>query len=627
MVNDNIALINSSNYLNKLLPHLKPTSQASSSPESQTLSAKEMSGFAIIKSLLPYLWPQGERGLRVRVVVALILLFVAKLTTSYLPILYKHAIDALSVKSPTVLVVPIALIVAYGMTRVMALLFAELRDTVFARVQQHVIRVVGVKVFDHLHHLSLRFHLSRQTGGVNRSIERGTRAIDTLLSYLLFSLVPTLFEIGLVTIILWKMFNGWFALVTLITVATYLIFTFTITEWRTKFYREMNEDESRANTQAIDSLLNFETVKYFGNEALEANKYNNLLKKLEDSSVKSQTSLSLLNVGQGFIISIGLTVMMWMAARGIQNGSMTIGDFVLVNSYLLQLYAPLNGLGFVYRAIKRAFTDMEKMFELLGVNREIADVPNAPALTITGGQVEFKDVQFGYDPRRQILKGVSFSIPAGQTLAVVGASGAGKSTLSRLLFRFYDVNDGVISIDGQDIRSVQQESLRAVLGIVPQDTVLFNDTIRYNIAYGDPAATTSDIEQAAKLAHIHEFILAMPDGYETVVGERGLKLSGGEKQRVAIARTILKNPAILLFDEATSALDTHTEREIQANLREVSRGHTTLVIAHRLSTIVDAHEILVIADGQIVERGSHVNLLLSDGKYAAMWRQQQAEQH
>jgi ABC-type transport system involved in Fe-S cluster assembly fused permease/ATPase subunit len=605
---------------------LKPTSQALPSNDSLT-SAQEMSGFAIIKSLLPYLWPQGERGLRIRVVVAVLLLFVAKLTTSYLPILYKHAIDALSLKNPAVLVVPIALIVAYGMTRVMALLFTELRDTVFARVQQHVIRVVGVKVFDHLHHLSLRFHLSRQTGGVSRSIERGTRAIDTLLSYLLFSLVPTLFEIGLVTIILWKMFNGWFALVTLITVATYLIFTFTITEWRTKFYREMNEDESRANTQAIDSLLNFETVKYFGNEALEANKYNNLLKKLEDSSVKSQTSLSLLNVGQGFIISIGLTVMMWMAAQGIHDGKMTIGDFVLVNSYLLQLYAPLNGLGFVYRAIKRAFTDMEKMFELLAVNREIADLPDAPVLTITGGQVDFKDVQFGYDPRRQILKGVSFTIQAGQTLAVVGASGAGKSTLSRLLFRFYDVNDGVISIDGQDIRQVQQTSLRAALGIVPQDTVLFNDTIRYNIAYGDPTATTAEIEQAAKLAHIHDFILAMPDGYETVVGERGLKLSGGEKQRVAIARTILKNPAILLFDEATSALDTHTEREIQANLREVSRGHTTLVIAHRLSTIVDAHEILVMADGQIIERGSHADLLLSQGQYAAMWRQQQAEQH
>jgi ABC-type transport system involved in Fe-S cluster assembly fused permease/ATPase subunit len=613
----------------KISPTLKtaPHPKSTQSNARQDLPAQEMSGFAIIQSLLPYLWPQGERGLRVRVVVAVLLLFVAKLTTSYLPILYKHAIDALSLKNPAVLVVPIALIVAYGMTRVMALLFTELRDTVFARVQQHVIRVVGVKVFDHLHHLSLRFHLSRQTGGVNRSIERGTRAIDTLLSYLLFSLVPTLFEIGLVTIILWKMFNGWFALVTLLTVATYLIFTFTITEWRTKFYREMNEDESRANTQAIDSLLNFETVKYFGNEALEANKYNNLLKKLEDSSVKSQSSLSLLNVGQGFIISIGLTVMMWMAAQGIHDGTMTIGDFVLVNSYLLQLYAPLNGLGFVYRAIKRAFTDMEKMFELLAVNREIADLPNAPALSIQGGRVEFKDVQFGYDPRRQILKGISFTIPAGQTLAVVGASGAGKSTLSRLLFRFYDVNGGVISIDGQDIRQVQQASLRAALGIVPQDTVLFNDTIRYNIAYGDPMATTAEIEQAAKLAHIHDFILAMPDGYETVVGERGLKLSGGEKQRVAIARTILKNPAILLFDEATSALDTHTEREIQANLREVSHGHTTLVIAHRLSTIVDAHEILVMADGQIIERGSHADLLLSQGSYAAMWRQQQAEQH
>ncbi len=584
-----------------------------------------MSGWAVIKSLLPYLWPAHETGLRMRLIVALALLFIAKLTTSYLPILYKHAIDALSVKSPSLLVVPVALIVAYGLTRVMALAFAELRDTVFARLQQHIIRVVGVKVFDHLHHLSLRFHLSRQTGGVNRSIERGTRAIDTLLSYLLFSLVPTLFEISLVTVILWRMFNGWFALVTLLTVATYLVYTFTITEWRTKFYREMNEDESRANTQAIDSLLNFETVKYFGNEALEAKKYNDLLKKLEDSSVKSQSSLSLLNVGQGLIISVGLTVMMWMAAKGIQNGTMSVGDFVLVNSYLLQLYAPLNGLGFVYRAIKRAFTDMEKMFELLDVNREIADVDHAPDLAVQGGRVEFKDVQFGYDPRRQILKGVSFVIPAGQTVAVVGASGAGKSTLSRLLFRFYDVNDGAILIDGQDIRAVTQESVRRALGIVPQDTVLFNDTIRYNIAYGNPNATGAEIEQAAKLAHIHEFILAMPDGYDTVVGERGLKLSGGEKQRVAIARTILKNPAILLFDEATSALDSHTEREIQTNLREVSRGRTALVIAHRLSTIVDAHEILVMADGVIVERGSHVELLLLNQLYAAMWRQQQAE--
>ena len=517
------------------------------------------------------------------------------------------------------------MIVAYGLTRVMALTFAELRDTIFARLQQHIIRVVGVKVFDHLHHLSLRFHLSRQTGGVNRSIERGTRAIDTLLSYLLFSLVPTLFEISLVTVILWHMFNGWFALVTLLTVAAYLVFTFTITEWRTKFYREMNEDESRANTQAIDSLLNFETVKYFGNEALEAKKYNDLLQKLEDSSVKSQSSLSLLNVGQGLIISAGLTVMMWMAAQGIQNGTMSVGDFVLVNSYLLQLYAPLNGLGFVYRAIKRAFTDMEKMFELLDVNREIADVDHAPVLAVSDGRVEFKDVQFGYDPRRQILKGISFAIPAGQTVAVVGASGAGKSTLSRLLFRFYDVDGGAILIDGQDIRSVTQASVRRALGIVPQDTVLFNDTIRYNIAYGDPLATRAQIEHAAQLAHIHEFILAMPDGYDTVVGERGLKLSGGEKQRVAIARTILKDPAILLFDEATSALDSHTEREIQTNLREVSRGRTALVIAHRLSTIVDAHEILVMADGIIVERGAHLELLQLDAVYAAMWRQQQAE--
>jgi len=594
-------------------------------PSQTTLPTKEMSGLTVIRLLMPYLWPRGEWGLRARVVIALVLLFAAKITTSYLPILYKHAVDALSHQQPSVLLIPVALIVAYGITRVCALAFAELRDTVFARVQQHVILVVGVQVFDHLHRLSLRFHLSRQTGGVNRSIERGTRAIDTLLSYLLFSLVPTLFEIGLVTTILWRLFNGWFALVTLLTVAAYLVFTFTITEWRTKFYREMNEDESRANTQAIDSLLNFETVKYFGNEALESDKYNSLLKKLEDSSVKSQSSLSLLNVGQGTIIATGLTIMMWMAARGIQAGTMSIGDFVLVNSYLLQLYAPLNGLGFVYRAIKRAFTDMEKMFELLSINREIADRPDAQPLQIMGGAVEFDEVHFGYDPRREILKGVSFRIPAGHTVAVVGASGAGKSTLSRLLFRFYDVNGGAIRIDGQDIREVQQASLRASLGIVPQDTVLFNDTIYYNIAYGNPKATPAEIEYAAKLAHIHDFILAMPDGYQTVVGERGLKLSGGEKQRVAIARTILKHPAILLFDEATSALDTHTEREIQSNLREISRGRTTLVIAHRLSTIVDADEILVMADGQIVERGTHAQLLLAQGIYAAMWQQQAAE--
>jgi ATP-binding cassette subfamily B protein len=561
------------------------------------------------------------------VLLAVALLFAAKGITAFLPVLYKHAVDALSVTQPSVLIVPVGLILAYGAVRVSALMFTELRDSVFARVQQHTIRVVGVQVFEHLHALSLRFHLARQTGGMNRSIERGTRAIDTLLSYLLFSLFPTFFEIGLVTVLMWHFFNGWFALVTLLTVLVYGGFTFVVTEWRTQFYRQMNEDENRANTQAIDSLLNFETVKYFGNEALEAHKYNALLRKLEDSSVKSQTSLSMLNVGQSLIISVGLTLMMIMAAQGIVAGTMTLGDFVMVNTYLLQLYQPLNGLGFIYRAIKRAFTDMENMFDLLSVNRDIADTAHAQPLLTQGADVVFEDVHFGYDPRRPILNGISLHIPAGQTLAVVGPSGAGKSTLSRLLFRFYDVDSGMIRIDGQDIRTVQQHSLRQAIGIVPQDTVLFNDTIRANIAYGRPSANDAEITQAAQLAHIHAFILAMPDGYDTVVGERGLKLSGGEKQRVAIARTILKNPSILLFDEATSALDTQTERAIQANLRDISQGRTTLVIAHRLSTIVDAHEIVVLVDGQITERGTHANLLAAQGRYAAMWQQQATEQH
>jgi len=591
-----------------------------------TDTPRSQSGWQIIRSLLPYLWPKNALGLRVRVVLALLLLFAAKGATAYLPVLYKQAVDALSNTPLAVMVAPIGLIVAYGMVRVMGLLFTELRDSIFARVQQHTIRVVGVQVFEHLHALSLRFHLNRQTGGMNRSIERGTRAIDTLLSYLVFSLFPTFFEIGLVTLLLWHFFDGWFALVTALTVLAYAVFTFIVTEWRTKFYREMNDDENQANTQAIDSLLNYETVKYFGNEQLEAKKYNDLLYKLENSAVKSQTSLSLLNVGQSLIIAVGLTLMMIMAARGIVAGTMTVGDFVMVNAYLLQLYQPLNGLGFVYRAIKRAFTDMENMFALLQVNREIADVADAQPLKTLGGRVQFEQVQFGYDSRRPILKGISFEIPAGQTLAVVGQSGAGKSTLSRLLFRFYDVDAGRIFIDGQDLRDVQQHSLRQAIGIVPQDTVLFNDTIFANIAYGRPDATVAEVEQAAQLAHIHDFILAMPDGYQTRVGERGLKLSGGEKQRVAIARTILKNPCILIFDEATSALDTRTERAIQANLKQLSQGRTTLVIAHRLSTIVDADQILVMADGQIIERGTHTELLAHGKTYAAMWRQQ-AEQN
>ncbi|GAA4332970.1 ABC transporter ATP-binding protein/permease [Pigmentiphaga soli] len=580
-------------------------------------------GFATLRTLLPYLWPPGARGLRMRVVGAVALLIVAKLANVYVPMFYKSAVDALGGTAGVAAAIPLGMILAYGAARVATLLFSELRDAVFARVAQNAIRVVGLQVFRHLHALALRFHLARQTGGLTRSIERGTKGIDTLLSYMLFNVLPTLFEIGLVTVILWRMFDAWFALATLATVTLYIVYTLVVTEWRTKFRRQMNETDSEANTKAIDSLLNYETVKYFGNEEHEAARYDKALQRYERAAVKSQVSLSMLNIGQAAIISAGLTVVMWMAARGIVAGRMTIGDFVLVNTYLLQLYQPLNFFGFVYREIKQSLIDMDKMFELLSVDREVADKPGAAPLRVQGATLEFRNVTFGYDPRRTILHDVSFTVPAGKTVAVVGPSGAGKSTLSRLLFRFYDVDAGAVLIDGQDIRDVTQASLRAAIGIVPQDTVLFNDTILYNIAYGRPGASQAEIEQAARLAHIHDFILAMPDGYQTVVGERGLKLSGGEKQRVAIARTILKRPAILLFDEATSALDTHTEREIQTNLREVSAGRTTLTIAHRLSTIIDADEIIVLEAGRVAERGTHHQLLARGGIYAAMWQRQQ----
>jgi ATP-binding cassette, subfamily B, heavy metal transporter len=585
---------------------------------------------ATLGTLAPYLWPPGEFGLRVRVVLAVLCLVVAKAANVYVPILYKRAIDALGGSgngtagtAAAITAVPLALILAYGSARVLSLIFAEVRDAVFARVAQRAIRTLGLQVFRHLHALSLRFHLARQTGGLTRSIERGTKGIETLLQYMLFNILPTLFEIGLVCVILWRLFDWRFAAATFVTVALYIAYTLMITEWRTKYRRQMNEVDSEANTKAIDSLLNYETVKYFGNEEHEAQRFDGALKRYERAAVKSQVSLSILNIGQAAIISIGLTVVMYMAGVGIVNHTMTLGDFVLVNTYLVQLYQPLNFFGFVYREIKQALIDMERMFDLMGVEREIADRPTATALAVDGATLEFRDVHFGYDPRREILKGVSFTVPAGHTVAVVGPSGAGKSTLSRLLFRFYDVDRGQILIDGQDIRDVKQASLRAALGIVPQDTVLFNDTITYNIAYGKPGASKAEIEQAARMAHIHDFILAMPDGYQTMVGERGLKLSGGEKQRVAIARTILKNPAITLFDEATSALDTNTEREIQTNLKEVSRGRTTLVIAHRLSTIIDADEIIVLEAGHIAERGRHFELVAAGGRYAEMWRKQQ----
>ncbi|EFF75981.1 ABCB family ABC transporter ATP-binding protein/permease [Achromobacter piechaudii] len=588
---------------------------------------KNRGGFSTLRTLFPYLWPPGKTGLKVRVVAALLCLFAAKAATVYVPMIYKHAIDELGKGAPGAVTVPLGLILAYGTARVMSLLFSELRDAIFARVGQHAIRSVGLQIFRHLHALALRFHLSRQTGGLTRAIERGTKGIQTLLSFLLFNILPTFFEIGLVCIVLWKMFDIWLAAATGATVILYMGYTLAVTEWRTKFRRQMNETDSEANTKAIESLLNYETVKYFGNEEHEARRYDASLTRYERAAVRSQVSLSILNVGQAAIISVGLTLVMWMAATGIAEGRYTLGDFVLVNTYLLQLYQPLSFFGFIYREIKQAMIDMERMFELLGQDREVADRPDAQPLRVAGGQVEFRDVYFGYDARRPILKGVSFTIEAGKTVAVVGTSGAGKSTIARLLFRFYDADSGAILVDGQDVRNITQASLRAAIGVVPQDTVLFNDTIHYNIGYGRPGATDAEIEAAARLAHIHELIMTMPDGYQTMVGERGLKLSGGEKQRVAIARTILKNPAIFLFDEATSALDTHTEREIQANLREVSQGRSTLIIAHRLSTVADADEIIVLSEGRIIERGRHPQLLARQGVYASMWARQQNSAH
>jgi ABC-type transport system involved in Fe-S cluster assembly fused permease/ATPase subunit len=582
--------------------------------------------FDTARSLTHHLWPAGYPGLKVRVVLAMSCLALAKIVNVYVPFLYKDAVDALSLKP--VVAVPIGIILGYGLARIMQQAFGELRDFIFVRVAQHAQRTVALETFRHLHHLSLAFHLDRQTGGLSRVIERGTRAIQTVLSFMLFNILPTLLEILLVTGILYKKFNWKFAAITLVAVGSYIFFTFVITNWRTKFRRSMNERDTEANTKAIDSLLNYETVKYFVNEEHEYKRYDISLEQYQWEAIKSQSSLSLLNVGQGTIIGVGLIGIMWLASQGVADGTLTVGDFVLVNTFLIQLFIPLGFLGFVYREVNQGLIDMEKMFELLEIHADVPDKPDAKVLQTGRAEVEFDRVDFSYSSDRKILSGVSFKIPHGHTVAIVGPSGSGKSTIARLLFRFYDVTDGAIRVAGEDVREVTQRSLRSAIGIVPQDTVLFNDSIGYNIRYGRPGASEEEVVEAARLAQIHNFVEGLTKKYNTPVGERGLKLSGGEKQRVAIARTVLKKPEILIFDEATSALDSHTEKEIQASLREVSKNRTTLVIAHRLSTIGDADEILVLKDGKIVERGRHDDLLAQRGEYFVMWqKQQQAKEY
>jgi ATP-binding cassette subfamily B protein len=604
-------------------PRLVGRSSISGLPEPKEKLAE---GLRALKGLGPYLWPRDSIELRARVVLALALLIAGKLVNITVPLLYKQAVDALSgtgSASAGIIAVPVGVILAYGLARVLSQGFNELRNAVFAKVGQRAVRRIALSAFRHIHSLSLRFHLERRTGGLARAVERGIAGIEFLLSFMLFNVIPTLFEIVIVSAILWRLYNWTFAAVTLGTIVSYIAFTFIITDWRVRFRREMNERNSEANTKSVDSLLNYETVKYFANEEHEAQRYDRALHAYERAAVKSETTLALLNVGQGAIIATGLIGIMLLAADGVAAGTMTVGDFVLVNTYLIQLYTPLNFLGMVYRNIKQSLTDLEQLMALVKIPPEIEDRPGAPALAVTHGAVVFRQVDFRYDPRREILGDVDFAVPPGGSVAIVGPSGAGKSTIARLLFRFYDVSAGAIEIDGQDIREITQDSLRRAIGVVPQDTVLFNDTIFYNIAYGRPGASRAEIEEAARLAHIHDFVAALPDGYQTMVGERGLKLSGGEKQRVAIARVILKAPRILIFDEATSALDTKTEREIQASLAEVAAGHTVLMIAHRLSTVVDADQILVLEAGHIVERGDHHELLARGGVYAAMWARQQ----
>ena len=592
-------------------------------PETPALGRRAPSGS--MRDLLPYLWPRDDPGTRWRVVAAMACLIMAKIATVYVPLVYSHAVDALAHHRNAVVVVPVSLVIGYGLLRVASGGFGELRDAVFARVKQRIIRRVSLETFRHLHALSLRFHLDRSTGGVSRAIERGQVAIDTILRLGVFNIVPTLVEALLVVGFIWRATDWRFAAVTFAAVVAYVGFTLGFTQWRIKIRRQMNESDTEASTKAIDSLLNYETVKYFGNEGHEARRFDDALSRYERAAVRTQVSLNMLNLGQQVIIAGALTVIMLMAAQGVVAGQLTVGKFVLVNTYLMQLYVPLNFLGFVYASLRQSFIDTEAMFKLLTESQEVRDAPGARTLPPSlhdapPAAVEFRDVSFSYRPDVPILRHVSFTVPPGGKLAIVGPTGAGKSTISRLLFRFYDVTGGRILVDGIDLRELAQSSLREAIGVVPQDTVLFNDTIRYNIAYGRIGADDAAVEEAASHAQVHDFVSGLPEGYATRVGERGLKLSGGEKQRVAIARTILKDPRILILDEATSALDTATEREIDAALKDVSARRTTLVIAHRLSTVVDSDEILVLDHGQVVERGNHATLMAADGLYASMWR-------
>lgn len=580
----------------------------------------------IIKKLWPFLWSKQKVGIKERLLISLGLLLLAKIATLSVPFFFKECVDSLSSQVRIELTIPFFVIIAYGVARLLASLFSETRDVIFSTVTQNAIRSVGLSVFEHLHSLSLRYHLDRQTGGLSRAIERGTKGIENLLQFLIFNIIPTIVEIILVCGVLWHFYGYHFAIITFITMVGYIAFTLVATEWRMQYVRTMNASDNDANTRAIDSLLNYETVKYFNNERHEATRYNMALERYQSSAIKNRLSLATLNVGQVLIISLGLISIMVCAGFYVKNHALTVGSFVAINTYLIQLYTPLFTLGFAYREIKLSLVNIDQMFALLDAPCEVQDKTEAPQINFKAGEIRFENVNFFYNPNRQILKNLSFTIPAGKTVAVVGSSGAGKSTISRLLFRFYDVTSGKILIDGQDIRDVTQESLRRLIGVVPQDTVLFNDTIQYNIAYGNPSASLDKIIEASKSAQIHRFVETLPDGYNTQVGERGLKLSGGEKQRVAIARTLLKNPKIFLFDEATSALDTRTEKKIQASLKQISQNYTTLIIAHRLSTIIDADQILVLDNGEIVERGTHQELLGNKGLYEAMWQRQNQQE-